>query len=233
MDAFDLQILSLLLPKGHIQAGALVTGFLSVCREPQGGASCVPACKGARKSVFLNQTASKIAPDPSASQSWSDTDTLHLKALGEGLHTHLLCIDLHQEQLSLGHASAELPVSDNSLTPFLATHQLSSLSMSFWADSLPGYAMASTIPLAFSREYACGLSCECRVVLLKDGSPGVEILASQRPFFPTLGETLGHSQARIPAGEEKRDSQRKTLRCIEDTDNGARPAVLAFHGQQG
>ena len=149
-------------------------GFLGVCREPR-GASCVPACKGARKSVFLNQTASKITPDPSASQNWSDPDTLHPKGLGEAPHTHLFCIDLHQEeQLSLGCATAELPFSDNSLTPFLAAHQLSSLPLYFWADSLPGYAMASTTPLAFSREDVCGLQCEHRLFLLEGRSPGVK-----------------------------------------------------------
>lgn len=143
MITFNLQILSPLLPKGQVRPGAAVMGFLNVCREPR-GVSCVPACKGARKSVFLNQAASEITPDPSASQSWSHPDTLHPKALGEALHAHLLCIDLHQEQLCLGCANAELPFSDSLFTSFVATHQLSSLSsLSFWADSLPGYALAS------------------------------------------------------------------------------------------
>lgn len=201
-----------------------------MCREPW-GAYCVPDDKGTRKSVFLNHTASKITPDPSASQSWSDPDTLHPKALGKGLHTHLLCTDLQQEQLSLGCASAELPFSDNSLTPFLATHQLSSLSLSFWADSLPGYAMASTIPLAFSREDACGFQREHRVFLSEDGSPGIKRdLGSSKATVAHWGLTLGHSQAEIPAGQEKRDSQGKILRCTVDTNNSGVSAVLPFHG---
>lgn len=58
--------------------------------------------KGARKSVYLNHTAPKFTPNLSASQSWSHPGTLHPGALGGGLHTHLLCTDLHQGQLSLG-----------------------------------------------------------------------------------------------------------------------------------
>lgn len=78
------KVLSLLLPKGQAQPGAVVMGFLSVCREP-GGGSCDPACKGGRKSVFLNQTASQITSDSSSSHSCSDTGTIHPKALGEVL----------------------------------------------------------------------------------------------------------------------------------------------------
>lgn len=38
----------------------------------------------------------------------------------------------------------------------VVTHQPSPLSLWFWGDSLPGYAMAFTILLAFSREDVCG-----------------------------------------------------------------------------
>lgn len=128
MATFNQQILSPLLPKGQVHPGAVLMGFLHVCREPW-GVPCVPACKGDRKSVFLNQVTSEITPNPRASQGWSHPDTLHPKALGEALHTHLRCIDLHQEQLSLECARAELFLSDNSLTSFVATHQLSSVSL--------------------------------------------------------------------------------------------------------
>jgi len=166
MATSDLQILSLLLPKGQVQPGAVVMGFLSVCRGPR-GSSHVPASKGARKSVFLRQPQkSPQIPVPvragvvqthAIPNLWEKHFTLTFSAL-----------IFIKTSSALGVPSVELPFSDNPLTQFIATHHLSSLSLSLWADSLPGYVMASTILLAFSREDVWGLQCEHRVFLLEE-----------------------------------------------------------------
>lgn len=115
-----------------------------------GISQCVWRAKGFRKSVFLDHAAPKFTPTPSASQSWSDPGPLHPGALGGALHTHLLCTDLHQGQLSLGCACTEPLFSGSSLTPFVATHHLCSLPLSLWADSLPGLCHAQDNPFGFS-----------------------------------------------------------------------------------
>lgn len=51
------------------------------------------------------------------------------------------------------HLGFKVPVNPNHS---VVTHQPSPLSLWFWGDSLPGYAMAFTILLAFSREDVCG-----------------------------------------------------------------------------